>query len=67
MISPGVIFICLKFCFFGLVRGLKGKKIAQNEKQQLHVSRAISPGAFFNFFEIFNFWAASEIKRQKIA
>ena len=42
MISPGVIFICLKFCFFGLVRGLKGKKIAQNEKQQLHVSRAIS-------------------------
>ena len=42
MISPGVIFICLKFCFFGPVRGLKGKKIAQNEKQQLNPSHAIS-------------------------
>ena len=43
MISPGAFF----FNFFGMfifwaVRGVKGQKIAQNEKEQLHLSRPIS-------------------------
>ena len=45
MISPGdffFFFFCLKFSFYLAVREVKGGKIAQNEKQQLHLSRAIS-------------------------
>ena len=42
MISPGAILISLKFSFFGQVVGVKGQKIAQNEKYQLHLPHAIS-------------------------
>ena len=42
MIYPGVFFIYLNFLFFGLLRGVKRQKIAQNEIQQLHLSCTIS-------------------------
>ena len=42
MISPGVSFHFLKILIFWAVRGVRGQKIAQNEKQQLHLSLAIS-------------------------
>ena len=41
MISPGV-FSFFEIFIFGAVRGVKGQKIAHNEKQQLHLSRVIS-------------------------
>ena len=50
MVPPTVIFFFLKFSFFGLLGGggggrgggVKGQKIAQNEKQQLHLPCTIS-------------------------
>ena len=33
----------------------------------VHLCKMISPGVFFHCFEIFTFWAASEVKRQEIA
>ena len=45
MISPEV-FYFFEILFFWAVRGVKGKKIAQNEKQQLNVSCAISQGQY---------------------
>ena len=41
MISPGFFSFFLIFIFWA-VRGLKGQKIAQNEKKKLHMSHAIS-------------------------
>ena len=50
-LCPGFLFIFLKFSFFGLLGDVggtggggvvKGQKITQNEKQQLHPSHAIS-------------------------
>ena len=41
MISPGAIFHFLEILIFWGVRGVKGQKIAQNEKLQLHPSHAI--------------------------
>ena len=45
MISPNIFLIFLKFSFLGLLGG-GGKKIAQNEKQQLYVPCAISQGRY---------------------
>ena len=42
MVSPGVFFIFFQILIFWAVTGVKGQKIAQNEKEQLHLSRAIS-------------------------
>ena len=44
MISSGGFFIILNFSFFRLLGGggVKGQKIAPNEKEQLHPSSAIS-------------------------
>ena len=41
-ISPGVFFIFWAVRGRGWGGGVKGQKIAQNEKQQLHLSHAIS-------------------------
>ena len=41
MISPTVLSILLKFFFFGLLGGVKGQKVAQNEKEQLRLSHTI--------------------------
>ena len=47
MISPGVFYLW-KFFFLVVIGGggVKGQKIAQNEKQQLHASRTISQGLY---------------------
>ena len=42
MISPGVFFHFFKMFIFWAVREVIGQKNAQNEKQQLHMSCAIS-------------------------
>ena len=43
MISPGVFLIFFLILIFWAVRGVKKKKLAQNEKQlQLHLSHVIS-------------------------
>ena len=42
MISPGIFFIFFEIFIFWAVRGVKGQKIAQNEKRKLHLSCAIS-------------------------
>ena len=42
MIFPGVFFQLFKNLVFKAVRGVKGQKIAQNEKKQLHLLLAIS-------------------------
>ena len=44
MIYPGVFFIFFFFYDFDFwaFRGVKGQKVAQNEKEQLHLSRAMS-------------------------
>ena len=42
MTSPGVFFHFFEIFIFRAVRGLKGQKKVQNEKQQLHPSRTIS-------------------------
>ena len=41
MISPGVFFIFLKILIFGVVSGVKGQKMAQNDKKfcLLHISQ----------------------------
>ena len=43
MISPGIFLFFLRFW---AVSGVNGEKIAQNEKQQLNVSCAISQGQY---------------------
>ena len=42
MISPRFFFRFFEIFIFRAVRGVKGQKIAQNEKEQLHPSHAIS-------------------------
>ena len=42
MISPGIFLFFLKCLFLGQDMGVKGQKIVQNEKKQLHPSHAIS-------------------------
>ena len=42
MISPGIFFVFFLIKIFWAVREVKGQKIAQNEKEQLHPLRVIS-------------------------
>ena len=42
MISPGFCFHFFEILIFWAVRGVKGQKVVQNEKQQLQTSHAIS-------------------------
>ena len=42
MISPGVFFFFFGILIFWAVRGIKGQKKVKNEKEQLHLSCAIS-------------------------
>ena len=46
MVSPGIFFHFFEILFFWAVRGVKGEKTVQNEKQQLHASCAIYQGQF---------------------
>ena len=42
MISPGIFFHFFEIFIFHAVMGVKGQKIAQNEKEQLHPSCVVS-------------------------
>ena len=41
MISPGILLYFSEIFIFWAAMGLKGQKMAQNEKKQLHLSRGI--------------------------
>ena len=53
MISPWIFFHFYEILIFWVVRGVKGQKVAQNKKLQLHLSRAIISGTVYHVIIIF--------------